>query len=513
MKYTFTMGLIFAAMTVSAQTQYDGSHLIGSELNGTARFVGMGGAMSALGGDISTISTNPAGIGIFRSNDISVSFGTTDTRTSARMGSTTSNASNNRISFDQAGFVYSNKIGNNTTLRYINFGFNYHKDKNFNRVFRSAGVLDGLSMSWQMADILDEEGLTTQAGYDAILDAKNPYTQYTQYSILPLMAVRTGVAEFENGFGVLGWDARDYQFYSEERGGINSYEFNASFNIEDRLYLGVTLGVQDIDYRLYSSYSENVLDDDHAANGTFTLDNLYRLGGTGVDLKLGAIFRPVEDSPFRIGLAVHTPRWYNLHEDYTAELSSNILYFDEGYTENLDDYMTGSELAYEYDMFTPWKFNASMGTTVGKFLALDAEYEFQDYGTAKFRDVDGYEMSSSNLFSESMKQVHTFKIGAEARLAPGFSVRAGYNYRTAAFENDSFNYLPSFSTRPDFNNTKELSIFTAGLGYRGEHLYVDAAYKYANLKSDFYAFDDLDLKATQVNNDRHQVLVTLGYRF
>ena len=63
-KWIFALSMILAVGTASAQNLYDAERLSSNELNGTARFVGMGGAMGALGGDISTIGTNPAGIGI-----------------------------------------------------------------------------------------------------------------------------------------------------------------------------------------------------------------------------------------------------------------------------------------------------------------------------------------------------------------------------------------------------------------------------------------------------------------
>ena len=74
-KVIVTACTLLAMATASAQNAYDAEKLLGNDLNGTARFVGMGGAMGALGGDISVISSNPAGIGIFRSNDVSISFG------------------------------------------------------------------------------------------------------------------------------------------------------------------------------------------------------------------------------------------------------------------------------------------------------------------------------------------------------------------------------------------------------------------------------------------------------
>ena len=52
MKNKFLLVLsAFALLSAGAmaQTQYETARLTGSELNGTARFVGMGGAMGALG--------------------------------------------------------------------------------------------------------------------------------------------------------------------------------------------------------------------------------------------------------------------------------------------------------------------------------------------------------------------------------------------------------------------------------------------------------------------------------
>ena len=58
----------FAMLGVAAMAQetYDNAQLATKDLNGTARYVGMGGAMEALGADITTMNTNPAGVGLFR---------------------------------------------------------------------------------------------------------------------------------------------------------------------------------------------------------------------------------------------------------------------------------------------------------------------------------------------------------------------------------------------------------------------------------------------------------------
>jgi long-subunit fatty acid transport protein len=326
------------------------------------------------------------------------------------------------------------------------------------------------------------------------------------------MGVRTGVVDWYNG-QPMGWSGARNNFYSQETGGINEYDFSVAFNLEDRVYLGLTIGAYDLDYKRYTSYTEDLLDDNGSDNGGYTVDNNYHLEGTGVDVKFGAIVRPIEDSPFRLGFAVHTPTWYDLSEYYNASLSSDIYAYDDAYSQTMSDFLGGDYRSYDYRLVTPWKFNVSAGTTVANILALDAEYEYQDYSTGKLKDIDGYELDGTYDIQDFLKGVSTVRVGMEARLAPEFSVRAGYNYVSSAFDKDAYASLPVYGTSTQFCNTKAKHTVTVGLGYRGSVVYADLAYKYDIYKSDFYAFDDIDLSATKVDNTRHQLLFTLGAKF
>lgn len=546
-KRLFSIGMLaMAAVAAVAQTQYDAARFSGSELNGTARFVGMGGAMSALGADISVIGTNPAGIGLFRSHDLSLSFGFNKNVTNSNLGGTEVKDERTRASFDQLGFVYSTKIGNKTDLRYFNIGFNYHKMANFNRQFSSRGNLNGSSLSWQMQDMMLGTGAyQNQTSYDALLDAENPYTSSAYYGtpFLGSMGVRTGLVDDVTGndgsFGMMGWNGASGDYYSREEGGINAYDFNLSFNVQDRFYFGATLGVYDVNYSRYSSYYETVLDDKGNDNGSFQLNNWFTTDGAGLDLKLGVIVRPMEYSPFRIGFAVHTPIWYSLNDRYTATLGTDILAFPEKYTENLSDYYApDASYLLEYQLATPWKFNVSMGTTFSNVVAVDAEYEFANYAKARYKDAGGYDLAAANgAVDKYLKNVHTFRIGMEAKFTPQFSFRAGYNYVTSPIADNSARYVPNLSTNkadyiwfdetrtdPEYHNLKARNTLTLGLGYRGKFMYADVAYKYDFYKSDFYMFDDYRFSndgnsivsrnsAAAVNHDRHQLLLTLGVKF
>ena len=533
------IGLAFVSSVASAQTGYDVQRLTENELNGTARFVGMGGAMGALGADISVIGTNPAGIALFRRNDVSTTFGFNTTMVKSDFAGTSMKEKKTKASFDQAGFVYSMKIGNRTNLRYVNFGFNYHKSSNFNKLFSAGGLLDGLSQTNQIAFMMEDSFLANGIGdmgsamdkiYDYELGASgsNPYTSYEQYPYLGVMGVRSELVtkgtytddknvEHEVPFG---WNGDQNYYFSREEGGIYQYDFNASFNIQDKMYFGLTVGVQDVDYKRFTSYSEDISWGDD--RGFYELQNVMSTEGTGVNVKLGAIFRPIDDSPFRFGFAIHTPTWFELTDVYDSNIHSELDYkLEDGGVDKvtIDEYLSdyvGGETLQDYKLVTPWKFNVNMGTVFAGVMAVGAEYEYTDYSSSKLRYVDGYDMDNQNqIMKEDMKGVHTLRLGMETKLTNAFSLRAGYNYSSSIFKDSAYKALNlnDMRTDVDFNNKYEQHTATIGLGYRGKIFYFDAAYKYNTYKSDFYAFSDEALQATKLNNERHQALFTLGARF
>ena len=57
-------------MGMRAQDIYTLENFSKEDLNGTARYVGMGGAMSALGGGLWGMSSTPAGLAVYRSREV-----------------------------------------------------------------------------------------------------------------------------------------------------------------------------------------------------------------------------------------------------------------------------------------------------------------------------------------------------------------------------------------------------------------------------------------------------------
>lgn len=536
------IGLCLTLVPVTAQTVYDAAKIADKDLNGTARFVGMGGAMSALGGDISTIGTNPAGIGIYRSHDVMTSFSLSSFGTDANYMGNNLSTSKMKGSYDNLGFVLSTKIGNKTTLRYVNFGFNYHKSNSFYGNMEMGGDLGNQSQSYYMAQ--------QAAGIESW--GNNPYTDvnigwlsvlgYDGWLITDITTDKTGTPYLDedgnqindvNGnplyrtpgvyYGL--YDNGNASYRSEQRGGIEQYDFNISFNIKDRVYLGLTLGAYSVDYNKYTTYGESYENGEY-----YSLTSNNQIVGAGFDVKVGAIIRPFEYSPLRVGLAVHTPTFYSLDYKTRAYVESSLYDPVTGKneaasvaTENIVD----GDMIREFRLQTPWLYNVSLGYTIGNSWALGAEYEYQDYSSMEFRDPQGFSDSFEfeNSTTAMLKGVHTFRAGLEYKVIPQFAIRAGYNYRSALFNKDAFKDLPinSIQTDTDFSNTQALNNYTVGIGYRGSMFYADLAYKFTSCKSDFYPFVNMNQtdnvleitspEATKVTDSRSQVLLTLGVRF
>lgn len=529
---------LFGTAVVNAQNLYDAARLMGNDLNGTARFVGMGGAMGALGGDISTMGTNPAGIGIYRSSDVMTSFGFSNIGMKSNMSGTKNEQDKLFGSFDNIGFVISSRIGNETPLRFVNFGFNYRKVKSFDKNMVMNGMIEVQGGPMSQSDLfatlsqgLTEEYLGSNAAFtDGGVNAA-PWLGAMAFQTRVIGAIDDNKYESNVGYMVDSEGNKVYlpvmgEYTSKERGGLHSYDFNVALNFYDRIYLGATIGAYSVDYSRKSFYKESYPGD----ASTYSLENWFDTSGTGVDFRLGLIVRPFESSSFRIGAAIHTPTWFNLEDRASAIMTSDVDMNSDGAIDKdeLYEYDTMNfpgESKTKYQLITPWKYNLSLGYTIGRSVALGAEYEYSDYSSAKLKYDDGVKMEDeTSQIKTGLKGVHTLRVGAEFKLAPEFSFRVGYNYMTAAMYDDTFKRiaLNSISTSTEFSNLKATNNYTVGLGYKGSVFYADLAYQFHTYKEDFYPFYNeegdhfetiLVPNATKVTNKRSQVLLTVGLRF
>ena len=527
-----------AALPVMAQETYQDANTATEDLNGTARYVGMGGAMEALGADISTISTNPAGIGLFRRSNVSATIGVVS------QGNVDKAATGDKthMSFDQIGFVYSRPSGKNS---YINFGFNYHKSRDFNHILYAANKLgDGSQQILSYASGISTGQLGyqgTPGKYEPTFTGAYPPT-YSQVDELINQGLNFNTYDGEYYYLY----ADDYVFNRHAKGYIGEYDFNLSGNINDRVYLGITFGLHDVHYKGFTNYEENLTNDIESL-GDAELYDERKITGIGYDVKAGVIVRPIEESAFRLGAYVSTPTFYDLKTSNYTQLDNYLKeYMIDGKPYSAGAYsVVSNEDVYEFRLNTPWKFGLSAGHTVGNFLALGATFEYSDFSGIDTREkgdeyydawYDTYYTSSysDNAMNDhtdaTLKGVCTVKVGAEYKPIPELALRAGYNYVSPAYKKDGMRgyrdgFIQSlgtaYSSTTDYTNWDCTHRITLGLGYTFKNFYADLAYQYSTKKGDFYPFQkefsmggvESFCSSTKVEDNRHQAMLTLGYRF
>ena len=487
--------------------------------------------MSALGADMSAMSSNPASIGLYRSWDFAMSLGGNWATQRTESNTTRNRSFSTYGSFDNIGVVIANKHSNDDILRFVNFGFNYRNVKRFNgKMGMSSSLGNKLSQTGQMAwqafqnmDVYyedfypeDKDGFFKKNYYDepwvgwlTLLGAQSYLIDHTA-----LGGEIDGVVYPDGHF----YPSQSNSYMEVQSGGIGAYDFNLSFNLIDAVYLGVTFTMYDVDRSLESTYKE-VFD-----GGSYTLENFYRTKGSGYDFKFGAIIRPFESSSFRIGVSATTPTVYKLRDYNSAIINSTIPFVDnntgKAFTESfkIDTYdknAFGGDCYTDYTMVAPAKFNVSLGGTIGSSLALGAEYECANYANVSLYDEYGNENAAMNDHTASnFATQHTIRLGAEKTFG-SFYTRLGYNYQTGAYKADSWKMIPitSVQTNTAYSNIMSTANYTCGLGFRGSVFYADAAFLYSHQQADFYPFEDPNLEATSLSRNLLKGVVTLGLRF
>ncbi len=264
-------------------------------------------------------------------------------------------------------------------------------------------------------------------------------------------------------------ELEQYQI-TNTKGSNNEYLISAAGNFDDILYIGATLGLPYLRYFRETTYEEYSLAD---TLDTFDYWGVYdelKTTGWGVNLKIGAILRPVDF--LRIGLAYHTPTYYFSMKDTwrTYTYSSVLALSMETWYEGSYDSPQGE---YKYKLTTPMRFIGSLAFVIKEIGFINAEYEYVGYTQAKFKAKDyGFDDVNTDI-KNVFKGVSNIRVGTEWRLSR-IALRAGYAIYGSPYNNN-------------LNDGKRQS-FSGGIGYRGNSFEIDFAYVRSTMDENYYLY-------------------------
>ena len=514
-KIILFFAISFITAWVYGQGEMDAFRLSGGDLSGTARGVAMGGAFGALGGDITGVSQNPAGIGIYRSAELVTTLGFASVNTEANTLGTIGKDSKFNFSLDN--FAWLGRSANNNSF---NVGIVYNRLKNFGRNYQAEGNELTSSLTDYIANFTTRENINPK-DFSSYLGNGWRYNGYPWISVLGYAG---GLIE-PNGF-----DAnRRYKYVSplaesetvdrtysvSERGYIDTYDFIMGGNAS-KIYWGLTLSITSMRYKINSRH-----DEEFGYRGGFNLDNYLETKGTGFQTSAGIIYQPLDE--LRMGVAYHSPTWYNLVDDYYAQANCNYV-TNEGrirlQAETPDEYT-------DYRFRTPDRWVMSVAGILGEKALLSLDYEYSNYSRMKLTDEYYYEYyyeDQNSYIAEDFKGASTLKVGMEYKVTPQIALRAGYAWMQSplekSFKAGNVEVLP-VGTTTAYTLDGDTQFFSCGAGYRfTSNFYIDAAFLYKKQTNQLYTYSPIYNEGLEVisfpselKNDTYKVLLTLGYKF
>ena len=479
---------------VKAQDLADALRYSQFQVQGTARAGGMGNAFGALGGDFTSVSINPAGLGLYRSSEFVFSpvFSQMQVETNFRGNLMTDSKYN--FSFNNLSYVAAMTPQNRseTGLVGFNIGIGYNRLKDFN-----TNILGGAhNMNGSFLDHLASNataGRWSEFYEELAVDADliNEDNNGIYYSDLE-----------EDGYG------QSLRKSIARQGAVNEYSVAAGLNFNHKLYLGMSVGIVDVHFRESSEHLEWDANNNIDYFNSMAFNSMLRTTGTGYNGKIGLIYKPV--NAVRLGASLHTPTFYNLTDVFETSMASSMSYEDGN--ENYKINSPWSE--YGYSLESPLRANLSGAFVIGKAGLVSVDYEYVDYGSATLRrGGDGYTFVDENSeIAEIFKPVGNIRIGGELLATNNISLRAGYEYYPSPYNSHAFG-----ATQPNADADKVT--FSGGVGFKSGGFFFDVAYRYSYLKDfdmlypapgdSFYAQPEM----AAFNNVKNKVMFTLGFRF
>lgn len=443
----------------------------------------MAGSMGALGGDLSLSGTNPAGISVMNSSQLSIT-------PYLRQSTVNTTHYDNRISESQWNLRLSN-LGLNISLReddmdwknvYLTYSFNNRQD--FTRTSRyeannpESSQLDVFFNEFLFLQGNDLEGIATEYPFDISL-AWNTFLLDT----------------FNNFFftAIPNYGQKQSMEYRES-GRIGESNFAVSGMYRDKLYLGASFALTSARYELNSTLTEEIPERD-----TSTFLNYYDyqynliMSGEAISLKAGAIYK--WSDWFRTGFAVHTPEFYSFTDSWNADILAE---YESGVFEDASE-----DGFFDYRIRTPWRFVGSVAYIYKKVFLFNVDYEYLQYAQAELRG----EFNSNNPFgfenewlANNALQGHNIRFGAE------------YNYKSYGFR-AGFAY---YSKAGNLMMNSDTRIFSLGLGNTLERFYWDLAVQYRDHgRQSFYLYNPsfAQIRASERVMNSTSTSMTVGLRF
>lgn len=514
MKKTLFIASTITMLSLSsmAQEPADALRFAWNAHGGTARTKAVGGAMGSLGGDITATFVNPAGLAFYKTGDFVLSplyqFGKTRSTYLER----TEQDKTNRFNWGTSGVVIGGGDGKGN-IRNVTFSLAMNRSADFNSDILYRGSNNQSSFSQKFVEELNRNGVNSShlAEYEFPMGASLVYnTHWIDSVATPSGQIDHFVTNAPVGTGLY------QQYKATSKGGIYDFALGLAANIADKLMIGGTIGIPVLNYKREAEFLEADMSSNpnNAFNYGIFADKL-RTSGVGFNAKLGLIYKPAEY--WRLGLAIHSPSFYTLTDEYEVDVTLNDDVPDNmSWKDHSKSYNNDQPFEFKYDLMTPYRVIGSISYVIREiedvtkqrgFLTADVEYvnykasSFTPDDEANTSDGDkNYLKSLNNAIDNAYKGAFNFRVGGELKFTT-VMVRLGAAYYGNPYQN----------IHGEKGSKLNLS---GGLGYRNKGVFVDLTYVHAINKDVHFAYRlaNSPYFGANMKNTAGNVFLTVGFK-
>lgn len=518
-KIFYLCAVLLTAQQLSAQIPEDAIRMSWNAPSGTARNQAIGGAGGSLGGDISSLFINPAGLGFYKTGEFVISPGLSFLNGKSNYRGTGSTAESfSKFNLGTTGFVLGRpNPGSRWGSKSVSIAIN--QTANFNGRTFYQGANNYSSFSESFAEEFANSGLPINVVlYTAPLSLGTKLANYTY--LIDTVSVNGGVE-------VVGLPQRDAilnngtaNLYQEKdirtKGGITELAFGYAGNMNDKFYLGGSIGIPIVNYERTSTITERDADKNIDNFNYATYTENYKSQGLGLNGRIGMIIKP--NDQIRAGLSIQTPTLYGLKERTTGRMEADLEnYLKDGRisianTDSIYTQFGASIPEYRYDLISPWKFLVSGSYMISAvedvtrqrgFITADVEYV--THRSSRFHSSDGseddaYYRGVNDGVKLSYKGAVNVRLGGELKFNT-LMTRLGFSYYGSPYEDKEL-------------KGRKMNI-SGGLGYRDKGIFIDLTYVQGlNRDVDFpYRLSDKSNTFADVRNNNGKLILTAGFKF
>ena len=466
-----------------AQNSVDVLRYSQTNVGGTARSLAHGGAFGAVGADFSSLSINPAGIGLYKKSELSLTPTFYLSNTSSDLNGFKGSDRKNNFNMNNYGLVFVAGDKSKKGWKFFQFGVGVNRLANFNHRYQ-------ITNENATSSLMSDYQIKAYGQHPDDLDPFSTNLAWYNYLLNDTVRLANGALAYTSPLA----DGGAYQELNKNTwGSINELTMSFGTTYNDVFYIGGSVGFPFLRYYEETSYMEEDRADTIANFYKFIKDDYLETHGNGVNFKFGVIVRPT--GWIRLGLAFHSPTWYSMNDYWYTGM---IRYYDDGTNDENESGRPKPDGKYDYNLKTPMKMVGSAAFTLARFLLVSADVEYVDYSSGSL-DAHDYRFTEENeQVRKKYKSTLNIKTGAEIRLRP-ISFRAGLDYFGSPYANDI--------------NDGKIWKLSGGIGYRDRQFFLDLAYIYTIKSENYYLYNPDLIDAASLNIYTHQLAMTVGYKF